>query len=49
MAVLLPEWLRVWEVYYLLIYAVMVMVMMALFPAGIVGLVARLFATRVRS
>ena len=31
-AVLLPEWLRAWEVYYLLIYAVLVMVMMAFFP-----------------
>lgn len=39
-AVLLPEWLRVWEVYYLLIYAVLVMVMMAFFPRGLVGLVA---------
>ena len=37
-AVLLPEWLRAWEVYYLLIYAVLVMVMMAFFPGGIVGL-----------
>lgn len=41
-AVLLPEWLRVWEVYYLLIYAVLVMVMMAFFPRGLVGLVASL-------
>ena len=39
-AVLLPEWLRAWEVYYLLIYAVLVMVMMAFFPGGIVGLPA---------
>jgi len=41
-AVLLPEWLRAWETWYLLIYAVLVMVMMALFPGGIVGLVSRL-------
>lgn len=41
-AVLLPEWLRVWEVYYLLIYAALVMVMMAFFPRGLVGLVASL-------
>ena len=41
-AVLLPEWLRAWETCYLLIYAVLVMVMMAVFPGGIVGLVARL-------
>jgi branched-chain amino acid transport system permease protein len=41
-AVLLPEWLRAWETWYLLIYAVLVMVMMAAFPGGIVGLVSRL-------
>jgi branched-chain amino acid transport system permease protein len=39
-AVLLPEWLRAWETWYLLIYAVLVMVMMALFPGGLVGLLA---------
>jgi branched-chain amino acid transport system permease protein len=44
-AVLLPEWLRAWETWYLLIYAVLVMTMMALFPGGIVGLF-RLFARR---
>jgi len=48
-AVLLPEWLRAWEVYYLLIYAVLVMVMTALFPGGIVGLAERLLPTRARS
>jgi branched-chain amino acid transport system permease protein len=48
-AVLLPEWLRAWEVYYLLIYAVLVMVMMAFFPGGIVGLAARLLARKARS
>lgn len=37
-AVLLPEWLRAWEVYYLLIYAVLVMVTMAVFPGGLVRL-----------
>ncbi len=47
-AVLLPEWLRAWETWYLLIYAVLVMLMMALFPAGIVGLVVRLFGPRRR-
>ncbi|HZP98406.1 MAG TPA: branched-chain amino acid ABC transporter permease [Reyranella sp.] len=46
-AVLLPEWLRAWENYYLMIYAVAVMVLMALFPGGLVGLVA--FFTRKRS
>jgi branched-chain amino acid transport system permease protein len=48
-AVLLPEWLRFAESYYLLIYAVIVIVMMAFCPAGIVGLVERLFAMRRRS
>jgi branched-chain amino acid transport system permease protein len=44
-AVLLPEWLRFAEGYYLLIYAVMVIVMMAFCPTGIVGLVARILRT----
>jgi branched-chain amino acid transport system permease protein len=48
-AVLLPEWLRAWETYYLLIYAVLVMVMMAFSPGGLVGLVTRLFTPRLRS
>jgi branched-chain amino acid transport system permease protein len=43
-AVLLPEWLRFAESFYLVIYAVIVMVMMAFCPAGIVGLVQRLFS-----
>ena len=42
-AVLLPEWLRFAESYYLIIYAVLVMVMMAFCPTGIVGLIERLF------
>jgi branched-chain amino acid transport system permease protein len=41
-AVLLPEWLRFAESYYLVIYATIVMVMMAFCPAGIVGLFHRL-------
>jgi branched-chain amino acid transport system permease protein len=41
-AVLLPEWLRFAEGYYLLIYAVLVMAMMAFCPTGIVGLSERL-------
>jgi branched-chain amino acid transport system permease protein len=41
-AVLLPEWLRFAEGYYLLIYAVMVIVLMAFCPTGIAGLVTRL-------
>ena len=48
-AVLLPEWLRAWEAYYLMIYAVMVMILMALFPGGIVGLLARLLGRRRRA
>jgi branched-chain amino acid transport system permease protein len=48
-AVLLPEWLRFAESYYLIIYAVLVMVMMAFCPTGIVGLLARLFAWRRRA
>jgi branched-chain amino acid transport system permease protein len=40
-AVLLPEWLRFAESYYLIIYAVTVMVMMAFCPSGIVGLLQR--------
>jgi branched-chain amino acid transport system permease protein len=43
-AVLLPEWLRFTQGYYLLIYAAAVMVLMAVSPGGIVGLVKRLFA-----
>lgn len=48
-AVLLPEWLRAWETWYLLIYAMLVMVMMPLFPGGIVGLLSRLVPPRLRS
>jgi branched-chain amino acid transport system permease protein len=40
-AVLLPEWLRFAEGYYLIIYAVLVMLMMAFCPTGIVGLAER--------
>ena len=45
-AVLLPEWLRFAESYYLIIYAVLVMVMMAFCPSGIVGLISRLMRPR---
>lgn len=45
-AVLLPEWLRFAEAQYLLIYAGLVMVMMAFCPTGIVGLCERLFLRR---
>jgi branched-chain amino acid transport system permease protein len=40
-AVLLPEWTRFTEGYYLLIYAMLVMVMMAFCPSGLLGLVGR--------
>ena len=42
--VLLPEWLRFTEGYYLLIYAALVMVLMMICPQGLFGLVDR-FAT----
>ena len=45
-AVLLPEWLRFAESYYLLIYATLVILMMAFCPTGIAGLLQRLFAPR---
>jgi len=41
-AVLLPEWLRVTEGYYLIVYAAAVMAMMAFCPAGMLGLIERL-------
>ncbi len=47
-AVLLPEWLRFAESYYLLIYAALVIVMMAFCPTGIVGLLQRVAALRRR-
>ena len=40
-ALLLPEWLRVTEGYYLMVYAVLVMALMALCPTGILGLAER--------
>ena len=48
-AVLLPEWLRFAESYYLVIYAVLVIVMMAFCPTGIVGLAQRLLRSRRRN
>jgi branched-chain amino acid transport system permease protein len=48
-AVLLPEWLRFAESYYLIIYAILVMLMMAFCPSGIAGLLARLFTWRRRA
>jgi branched-chain amino acid transport system permease protein len=40
-AILLPEWMRVTQAYYLIVYAVLVMVMMAFCPTGISGLAER--------
>jgi branched-chain amino acid transport system permease protein len=40
-AVLLPEWMRVAQGYYLIVYAALVMVMMAFCPSGILGLIER--------
>jgi branched-chain amino acid transport system permease protein len=40
-AVLLPEWTRVAQGYYLLIYAALVMLMMAVCPSGLIGLAER--------
>jgi branched-chain amino acid transport system permease protein len=42
-AVLLPEWMRVTEGYYLIIYAALVMVMMAFCPYGVLGMVERAY------
>ena len=41
-SVLLPEWLRFSEGLYLMIYAVFVMVLLAFFPSGLLGLAERL-------
>jgi branched-chain amino acid transport system permease protein len=41
-AVLLPEWMRITEGYYLIVYAALVMVMMAFCPSGLLGLIERL-------
>jgi branched-chain amino acid transport system permease protein len=40
-AILAPEWLRFTEGYYLLIYALLVMVLMAICPTGLIGLAER--------
>src|SRR5262249_2453713 len=48
-AVLLPEWMRVAQGYYLIIYAMLVMVMMAFCPSGILGLIDRVSKVVLRS
>jgi branched-chain amino acid transport system permease protein len=40
-AVLLPEWLRITQGYYLIVYATSVMIMMAFFPSGLFGMAER--------
>jgi len=40
-AVLLPEWLRITQGYYLIIYAAAIMLMMAFCPSGLLGLAER--------
>jgi branched-chain amino acid transport system permease protein len=38
-ALLLPEWLRFTQSYYLLIYTLMVMLLLAFFPRGLIGII----------
>ena len=45
-AVLLPEWLRFTEGYYLMAYAVLVIALMVVCPAGLLGLVERITKPR---
>ncbi len=40
-AVLLPEWMRITQGYYLMVYAALVMVMMAFWPYGLLGALER--------
>jgi branched-chain amino acid transport system permease protein len=47
-AVLLPEWLRFAEGYYLIGYAALVMILMAFCPTGMIGLAERLLRPAVR-
>jgi branched-chain amino acid transport system permease protein len=47
-AVLLPEWLRFTEGFYLMGYALLVIILMVFCPAGLLGLVDRLFKPPVR-
>jgi branched-chain amino acid transport system permease protein len=48
-AVLLPEWTRITQGYYLIIYAALVMAMMAFCPSGILGLIERVLKAAFRS
>ncbi|HEY1311518.1 MAG TPA: branched-chain amino acid ABC transporter permease, partial [Pseudolabrys sp.] len=40
-SVLLPEWMRITEGYYLIVYAALIMAMMAFCPYGVLGMVER--------
>lgn len=42
-AVLLPEWMRIAEGYYLIVYAMLVMVLMVFCPSGVLGLIEKAF------
>ncbi len=42
-AVLLPEWMRVAEGYYLIVYAMLVMALMVFCPTGVLGLIEKAF------
>jgi branched-chain amino acid transport system permease protein len=48
-AVLLPEWMRIAQGYYLIVYAGLVMAMMAFCPSGMLGLIDRLSKAVFRS
>jgi branched-chain amino acid transport system permease protein len=48
-AVLLPEWVRFAEGYYLLGYALLVMVLLIISPTGLIGLGERMFARKAES
>lgn len=48
-SVLLPEWLRFSEGLYLIIYAIFVMVLLAFFPSGLLGLAERLWTRSSKS
>jgi branched-chain amino acid transport system permease protein len=45
-AVLLPEWLRFTEGYYLMLYAVAVIALLIYSPTGILGILDRILAAR---
>ncbi len=45
-AVLLPEWLRFLESYYLILYALLVMALLIYSPTGLVGIIDRFLVHR---